>query len=471
MKAFAVLGLLLLAWPCEATTWYVSPGETYETFVALHAAGVLGPGDIIDGKNSIFLEQVSPNMGGNSTGRITYQNFKVDGENIRQYGIRIYSGANGDYHTYKKITIYNTTSDGIQLAGGCDNLILADLLVYNSGRYGICTEGDNVAVRNSEVHSTHNDGINLMATGTVEVDNVYTWDTANTGANLGDGLSIAECDNTTEIRVHHSRFWRWREAKQGIIIGSTTGRANVEIDNNEFWGINKVGSGIRLARCGDAHLHHNTMYNIGNCFNVTENASDTIGDVLINENLMYDYSQKAFKIGIGIEANIYNNTAVNATDAATALGADHNATIDYRNNLLSGGLYFIDSKPTTTYKGNFNLYYLVGASHSFYHKYITYTTLAAFQTASGQDQNSTDVNPLLTVDYHLTADSPCRNAGIEIAGIHDLPLPARDIDGHRIMSDNSTTFPPAGCSVFRIKPTGTAIPNITKGGNLLKIPH
>ena len=65
-------------------------------------------------------------------------------------------------------------------------------------------------------------------------------------------------------------------------------------------------------------------------------------------------------------------------------------------------------------------------------------------------------DPLL-IEEHLTIDSLCRDAGISVANV---VYPSRDIDGHRVMSDNSTIFPDVGCHEFHIKTTTTAIPEI-----------
>jgi len=60
--------------------------------------------------------------------------------------------------------------------------------------------------------------------------------------------------------------------------------------------------------------------------------------------------------------------------------------------------------------------------------------IAAWRTASANDANSQQVDPLIDSTGHPAANSPAINAGIIIAGIHDQATPATDTNGTPVLT-------------------------------------
>ncbi len=71
-KLLLIILLLTFALQGWAVTYYIGPGETYETLAAFHAAITPTDGDIIDGRGNTFNETVSLNGNGSIGKEITY---------------------------------------------------------------------------------------------------------------------------------------------------------------------------------------------------------------------------------------------------------------------------------------------------------------------------------------------------------------------------------------------------------------
>jgi hypothetical protein len=91
-------------------------------------------------------------------------------------------------------------------------------------------------------------------------------------------------------------------------------------------------------------------------------------------------------------------------------------------------VYEVDGSSNTI---NYNLYYDATLTNKFKHDASTYSTLADWRTASGQDANSPSVaDPLfistVTPDFHLQSGSPAINAGVDVGLTEDYlgnPVP------------------------------------------------
>jgi hypothetical protein len=174
-----------------------------------------------------------------------------------------------------------------------------------------------------------------------------------------------------------------------------------------------------------------------------------------NENIISNNFIYNFLGGTGTQNGILNNSSDNAkiyynsillndlsaTCACAARGIYVQTTtvagLDIRDNTVvvgrggSGDKQAVYFEPTSVsgYTLDYNNYYLLTGGTGLLeiaHMGTTgYTTLAAWQTASGKDANSLNVDPLYTssADLHLQASSPLSNQGTPIAGI------TTDIDG------------------------------------------
>jgi len=103
---FQVSLFFLFSQTANAAVYNIGPGQTYETFSAFHTAVVPLAGDVIDGGNNVFFEQLSVNADGISGLPIIYQNFKMTG--AVTLGSWTDSGVNGEYYIEIPLDIYGT---------------------------------------------------------------------------------------------------------------------------------------------------------------------------------------------------------------------------------------------------------------------------------------------------------------------------------------------------------------------------
>ena len=170
-------------------------------------------------------------------------------------------------------------------------------------------------------------------------------------------------------------------------------------------------------------------------------------------NYLYNCSGLDVNGRAGIEGTnglkIFNNTIYSDINGgsgiwATVEGLSGNTGI-FNNLIIGAGTNWSDPRgirgDATNDSGGYNWFYDI---------------LTGRETSGITSSNSTiGIDPLAIGEY-LTIDSPCRDAGISVTGV---VYPSRDIDGYRVMSDNSTIFPDVGCHEFHIKTT-TTIPEI-----------
>jgi hypothetical protein len=417
-----LIGFLLTTVFCGAATYDVGPGETYETFAAFHAAITVSPGDIIDGGNNTFTEKILPNGGGKSTARVTYQNIVVEGGGTVDYGIYIYSATNGDYHTYSNITVNATTEDGIQLANGCDNVILSNIIVSNiSNRYGVIVQGNTVTIQNLEIHGTYNDGLVLLCGDDVEVNNVHIWDTDTSDVNLGDGLTVENSDATSQIHIQECEFEQWTDGKQGIIVDVS---GTVEIENCLFWGKTGDEKGLRLSKSGTAEIHHNVFHDLNPAISAIGGLD---ANVSVYGNVFYNINDVAFNIWDGV-FTICNNTVYSCIKC---LHVNNAGAVTFKNNIIYGKTNYqaIEIYNSASYVGDNNCFYPASSTDLVSYKGSSYTTLAAYQAGETQDQNTLGSNPLFAAstndDFRLRSRSPCISTGVDLGNDYKMVLDPR----------------------------------------------
>jgi len=99
-RLFTLL-ILLLSAPAWGTTYNIGPGQTYETFAAFFAAVTPAAGDIVDGGNNTFNEQVTIVTGSGTSGNpVIYRDFTADAQSTRDHGV---------YVTEVGVTLQNVT--------------------------------------------------------------------------------------------------------------------------------------------------------------------------------------------------------------------------------------------------------------------------------------------------------------------------------------------------------------------------
>ena len=398
-KILFLIGFLLIAAPCWSVTYDVGLGETYETWLAFHAAITPSPGDIIDGGNGTFVEGVLLNASGNSTADITYQNFHIDGNDTVEWGMRLYA--------YTYITV-----DDVEVKD-CDVLIRAythsvdDVAIAKHVTLSNCTIHDSnasdghpgVDLRGSYFTITGCDLDNFKHDAVYCIGDYFTF-TSNTVDNpgiVGDGDCV-----------------------------QITASTNVVISNNELTNTgNNPHNGIAATGAGGIILTENNKITIG----TTPDAPNGIYCLYSTPTIRYN---EVIGGNAGIESNagkIYNNivrdavyagiwsTNTNATieiygnisvDSGRGIRANvANKTVTIKNNILAGNTYGLSIDTNGTKDSGYNCFYNNG------------TDISGVTETGG----SVFADPLFTDAanhvYTLKPGSPCINVGVDLGSDYD----------------------------------------------------
>lgn len=322
---------------------------------------------------------------------------------------------------------YGTISAAIAASNDGDTIYLSDGTYTGAGNLNLDYAGKAITIRsqsnNPELCIIDCEGSSrgLYFHNGENATSVFSGITIKNGSfSYGGGLYCSGSGPTIENCIFDNNYASSHGGGMRLMSNSNITLINCIIKNNSTVG---VGGGLSL--------HTGSSATIRNCV-FDSNIAATGGAIRVN----------------GSTAIITNSTIVN--NIATTGGGVANTgvtTTTITNSILWGN---------TTNQ-------LDGSDFV-----VTYSNIENGYSGHGNINNDSFFAP---DGYHLLMDSPCRNSGIAIANIHDQPLPVRDIDNEKVMSDNSTSFPDIGCDEFHVKSIGAAIPKIIKGGNLLKILH
>lgn len=328
-----------------------------------------------------------------------------------------------NYITIQDIQCEKSSFYGINTLG-IGNIVQRNAIVnirayasnYSPGRgQGIINMGGNGTIITGNDVSLCDWGINNSATESVDGVHVYNNHVYNIGA---DGIQILAGIGKTysnvliELnRVHDVGLFR--EGGVGIIwsgpSGGTQGnssgigniaRYNITYNNGLF--DQGIGIGIQGSPTASIRIYYNLIYGIyGTCVMI----GGGIGHIVYNNTCH------------GRLGKIYSNTGIQfALDAANCI---------VRNNI------FYASEGTTILQGlvgavtghtiDYNTYYGGGAT-PFY--WAGNKSFAAYKTASSQDANSVNNDPLFTdlagLDFTLQAGSPSKDTGVDVSLIRDI---------------------------------------------------
>jgi hypothetical protein len=390
-------------------TWYVAPpaaggdddnpGTEAEPWATLqHAADMVGPGDTVlaqAGDYQGFMLETSGapshpiTFDGQGVARIISDNPTTpDGINLEDWG-------EGAIHhvTVRGFIVIGCTRAGIRFSGSVDehahHITIEDNQCDLSGRWGIfCGFNDDIVVQDNE------------------------------------------CSRSAD--------------EHGIYLSNSCRRYVLRA--NTCWGNN--GCGIHnngdLAAGGDGIMHEGLIeYNVcygngaggGSALNF-----DTVHDSIIRGNLAYGNHSSGISLystsGLGSLRNVVvNNTVIQPDDGRWCLNINSAST---HNRVANNCLYSLHSfRGVITISGD--------SLEGFESDYNTVMdrfeideagilTLADWQTATGQDQNSFTATPIelfenpAVQDFHLRESSPAIDAGIDF-GIEISPMPPYDLDG------------------------------------------
>lgn len=298
-------------------------------------------------------------------------------------------------------TISGNTFSGISFSGTTSSIPVSAILI-TSGNTGVSANSNNVVDANtfSDISSTSS-----SVTSAIQIGGTSTAPTS--------GVAITK-NKITNIKNSNSGGY----AAVGIYLNgySTAANGGVNIVNNFISDVSNYG-------------YNGTSY-LDNGVGITFNGASS-GYKIYNNTINMSTNQTT---AVGMTA------AINVTSSITAAGA-----IDLRNNILvnaqtTSNRYAIYSAAASTVYSNidYNDYYSTG---NVGYLGSARATLANWQTATGKDANSLNVNPVFVspTDLHLTdANTALDGKGTPIAEV------LIDIDGDA----RSTTTPDMGADEF-----------------------
>jgi hypothetical protein len=246
---------------------------------------------------------------------------------------------------------------------------------------------------------------------------------------------------------------------EGIKVGLSNGGNNEDISYNTSY--NNYAQGIYMGtNVASSIVEHNTVYQNcqgeADCYNIEgfELGNNNIyrfnltyADNYISTDaggIRFDGNTGTFGSGNQMYYNIslnewnafntlnnpngsavYNNVAYNSTAYGIWIhGASNSGTLVKNNIVYKAGTYLVWNEDAVAGTYSNNLYYDTSLTNKFNWNETTYSTLAAYQTASSQEPNSVSSNPLFTngsgsyslaTDFTLQAGSPATGRGTGLA--------------------------------------------------------
>ncbi len=295
---------------------------------------------------------------------------------------------------------------------GVSNVTLKDCNIHHSGRDGIkltpaCA---NISILNCEIHHTgvgpgalidlNAEGIDNVNAPSLTVRNCYIHDVATTGIYVkGGGRNCVIEQNTLE-----------NCGEGGIYLGFYTDAEwfDTDFNPNYFENINGLvannliigtqHAGIGLWGAKDAQVYNNTVINGGQA----EHA-----DLFFNTTDVWLDDNNSARVG-SQNVRIQNNIFVQSANQNLAMVRVREGALGGNSNVIDNNIYF-DPNGAVFLDDNLDW---------------QEWTLAQWKAQTFRDLHSFDVDPKLSATYHLLANSPCINTGVNI------PLITRDIDGH-----------------------------------------
>ncbi len=427
---------------------YTAPWLTIQ-----HAANSVSAGATVYVEAGVYNESVTFPASGTATNPITFANYSgqtavIDGTGLGVTGIQgLINIVNQSYITVNGFEIRNYTTKsasvtpaGIWVTGSGSGVQLLNNVVHNittqseknGNAFGIAVYGTsstpitNLTISGNQVYSLktgNSESVNVDGNVTYfSITNNIVHDNDNIGIDaIGfEGVGPTGSD----------------QARYGEVSGNTV--YNISGINNAGEGNQYDADGLYCDGCAYVIFERNTIYKCDlNMEAASEHKGHNSSYVTIRNNVFYDGNTVGVSIGgyaakvggsdhvVVVNNTLYNN---NTKNGGAEFQIQHNDPPSngniFENNIAYAGtqnvwIYSYVSGSTAT--ANWNLYYstagyVQGTSIDWGGKY-NYKTYAAYQSGSGEDKNSPNVDPLFIninstpPNLDVASNSPAVNAG------------------------------------------------------------
>ncbi len=416
-----------------------------------HAANSVTAGATVYVETGTYNESVNFPHSGTSSSYITFTNYPgnspvIDGTGLGVSGVQgLVNIVNQSYVTVSGFEIRNYTTSsagptpaGIWVTGSGSGVQLLNNSVHNitttaeknGNAFGIAVYGTsstpitNITISGNQVYNLktgNSESLNVDGNVTYfTISNNVVHDNDNIGIDaIGfEGVGPSGSD----------------QAKYGEISGNTV--YNITSYGNPAYGNQYAADGIYCDGCAYVTIERNTVHNCDlNMEAASEHKGHNSSYVTIRNNLFYDANAVGVSIGgyasgvggsdhvVVVNNTLYNN---NVKNQGGEFQIQYHSTANnlFENNIVYAGtqnvwIYSYVSGSIAT--ANYNLYYsakgyVQGTSIDWGKKY-NYASYAAYQSGSGQDKNSPNVNPQLVnvtstpPNLDLQSGSPAFNTG------------------------------------------------------------
>ncbi len=416
-----------------------------------HAASSVSAGATVYVEAGVYNESVTFPASGTASNYITFTSYPgqtavIDGTGVSVSGTQgLINLVNPSYITVSGFEIRNYTTSsasptpaGIWVTGSGSGVQLLNNVVHNittksekkGNAFGIAVYGTS-STPITKIVISGNQVYNLKTgnSESVNVDgNVTNFSITNNIVHDNDNIGI-DAIGFEGVGPSGSD-----QPKYGEISGNAV--YNITSYGNPAYGNQYAADGLYCDGCAYTTFERNTVHNCDlNMEAASEHKGHNSSYVTIRNNLFYDANAVGVSIGgyasgvggsdhvVIVNNSLYNNNIKN--QGAEFQIQYHSASTNiFENNIVYAGsqnvwIYSYVSASTAT--ANWNLYYstagyVQGTSITWAGK-SNYKTYAAYQTGSGEDKNSPNLNPLydnLTSNppnLDIASNSPATNAG------------------------------------------------------------
>ena len=321
-------------------------------------------------------------------------------------------------------------------------------VTVTGGKYGFYVSNKSyVNIEDFNITNTGSDGIHVSSNSSniKVIGNTLSSAGQPTSGQTAKGIYVANSTNSlfSFNKVHNNSSY-------GIYLDAASG---CQVIDNESWAnaqvYQRAASGIRLyastQNVVSANLTHDNedsgieIYTNSNNNLITDNVSYNNGDHGID-----NYSSTGNRI---ISNSVYRNVTagINAEGGSTGTTIANNISVDNGiNSPRTRSDIRVDAASISGTTMDYDMVHLTTPDVILIWNSVNYRSVAAFQTATGQELHGVDADPRWKSpaggDFHLTATSPAIDSAN--SGVSGQPL--QDADGNPRVDDRDVTNSGAG---------------------------